>query len=83
MAFALKDGNPAPDVLPQDQIPMLRGTMIGMSVYGWIFFALTLFLMKPVRTHKWWMGAFINICLGVPRTSLYPHGNPVELKGSP
>jgi hypothetical protein len=80
MAIALKDGNPAPDVLPEDQIPTLRGTMVGMAIYGWIFFALTLFLMKPVRTTKWWMGSFINICLGVSTCFLAPFCIPMAIR---
>jgi hypothetical protein len=80
MVLLLKNGNPSPDVIPDDQIPMLCGTLIGMAAYGWIFFVVTLFLMKPVRSHKWWLGAFINICLGVSTCCLAPICIPMAIK---
>lgn len=80
MSLFLKSGTPNPDVLPDDQIPSFRATLVGMAIYGWIFFALTLFLMKPVRTHKWWLGAFINILLGVSTCCLAPLCIPMALR---
>ena len=72
MIVLLRGGSPAPDVLLNDQIPSFRGTLIGMAVYAWIFFAVTLFVMKPVRTHKWWVGAMVNICIGISTICLAP-----------
>jgi hypothetical protein len=73
----LRQGNPSPEALSDDQLPALRTTFIGMAAYAWIFFLATYFLMKPVRSGKWWLGAYINICLGTPLHSL---GDILELK---
>ena len=78
--LTIKSGTPNPDILPEDQIPMIRGTLVGLAIYGWIFFVLTLFLMKPVRSSKWWLGAFINICLGVSTCCLAPFCIPMAIR---
>ena len=80
MALFLRGGTPDPDTLPAEQVPAIRNTLIGMAAYGWIFFAATLFMMKPVRTHKWWLGAFINVCLGVSTCCLAPFCIPLAIK---
>lgn len=72
MVLVLKNGSPNPDVIPEDQISTLRGVLVGFAAYAWVFFVVTLFLMKPVRTNKWWMGAFINICFGISTCILAP-----------
>jgi hypothetical protein len=80
MVLLIKNGSPNPEVLSQDQIPGLKGVLIGMAVYGWIFFTLTLVYMKPVRTSKWWLGALINICCGISTCILTPFCIQLALK---
>lgn len=72
MVLLIKNGSPNPDILPEDQIAGLKWFFIGMAVYGWIFFALTLMYMRPTRTMKWWLGAFLNICFGIGTCILAP-----------
>jgi hypothetical protein len=79
MVLVLNNGTPNQEILPEDQIPMFRWALIGMAAYGWTFFALTIFLMKPVRNNKWWLGAFINICLGVTTCCLAPYCLPLAI----
>ncbi len=80
MVLVLKNGTPDPEVLPQDQVASIRGTLVWLAAYAWIFFALTLFMMKPVRTTKWWLGAFINILLGVSTCCLAPLCLPMAVR---
>ena len=76
----LKQGSPNPDTIPEDQVSTLRITFIGMGAYAWVFFLVTYFLMKPVRTSKWWLGAFINICLGITTCCLAPICIPMAIQ---
>lgn len=76
----LKGGSPNPEILPEDQVASMRWTLIFMLVYSWVFFVITLYLMKPVRTAKWWMGALINICLGISTCCLAPLCIPMAIQ---
>ena len=72
MVLVLKNGTPNPETIPEEQIGSLRVVSACLAGYGWIFFLLTVFLMKPVRTSKWWLGAFLNICFGISTCCLAP-----------
>lgn len=78
--FILKTGSPNPEILPEEQVSTFRVILLGAAIYGWIFFAVTMFLMKPVRSHKWWLGAYINICLGITTCCLAPLCIPMAIK---
>jgi hypothetical protein len=80
MMLVLKNGSPNPELLPEDQISNLRLTFFGTAVYGWIFFTVTLFMIKPVRNRRWWLGAFINICVGISTCCLAPFCIPLAIK---
>ena len=58
--------------VPADQMTLLNNSLIFLAIVSWIFFATTLSVMKPVRTRKWWLGGFMNICLGVTTCCLAP-----------
>lgn len=65
--------------IPPDQMTLMGRTFVFMAVYSWVMFVAVLYLMKPVRTMKWWTGAFINICLGVTTCCLAPFCIPVAI----
>ncbi|MBS1702521.1 MAG: hypothetical protein JST12_12720 [Armatimonadetes bacterium] len=80
LVLVLREGTVDLSQIPPDQIAMLRGSLIFLGIYSWILFAMNLAILKPQRTHKWWMGAFINICVGISTCCLAPLCIPLAIK---
>lgn len=68
--------------LPPEQLTLLNGLLVFLAAVCWIFFALTLGVMKPSRTKKWWLGGFLNICLGISTCCLAPLCIPLAIMWS-
>lgn len=80
LVLFLRSGTLDLSQIPADQIQLLNGCLIFLAAYSWILFAVTLTLMKPVRTSKWWLGAFFNICVGISTCFLAPLCIPLALR---
>lgn len=80
LVLFLRTGTVDLSAVSPDQIQTLYGSLIFLAAYSWVFFALTLFVMKPVRTSKWWVGAYFNIIVGAFSCCLVPLCFPLAVK---
>lgn len=78
--LVLKKGDFPGEVIDKDQSTMLLKLLFMMLIMSWVFFAITLTMMKPVRTRKWWIGGSMNIYLGITTCCLAPFCIPLAIK---